>query len=195
MSFSLILVQGKVGKGTNRIYYLQRKQFVLQQFIDKSLKLLIFSFAPEFPLRKAAPILQIPYFSCMSKPDKKLFLLDAMALIYRAHFAFSKNPRINSKGTNTGAVYGFTNSLLEIIQKEKPTHLGVGWDTEAPTFRHKEYEEYKAQREKQPEDIKVAKPYIRDIIKAFNIPILELDGFEADDVIGTIAKKSLPRRL
>ena len=126
----------------------------------------------------------------MSKPDKKLFLLDAMALIYRAHFAFSKNPRINSKGTNTGAVYGFTNSLLEIIQKEKPTHLGVGWDTEAPTFRHKEYEEYKAQREKQPEDIKVAKPYIREIIKAFNIPILELDGFEADDVIGTIAKKA-----
>ncbi|WP_017731136.1 DNA polymerase I [Nafulsella turpanensis] len=126
----------------------------------------------------------------MSKPDKKLFLLDAMALIYRAHFAFSKNPRINSKGTNTGAIYGFTNSLLEIIQKEKPTHLGVGWDTDAPTFRHKEYEEYKAQREKQPEDIKVAKPYIRDIIKAFNIPILELDGFEADDVIGTIAKKA-----
>ena len=126
----------------------------------------------------------------MSKPDKKLFLLDAMALIYRAHFAFSKNPRINSKGTNTGAIYGFTNSLLEIIQKERPTHLGVGWDTDAPTFRHKEYEEYKAQREKQPEDIKVAKPYIRDIIKAFNIPILELDGFEADDVIGTIAKKA-----
>ena len=126
----------------------------------------------------------------MSKPDKKLFLLDAMALIYRAHFAFSKNPRVNSKGVNTGAVYGFTNSLLEILQKEKPTHIGVAFDTEAPTFRHKEYEEYKAQREKQPEDIKAAKPYIRDIIKAFNIPILELDGFEADDIIGTIAKKA-----
>ncbi len=133
---------------------------------------------------------QISYFSCMSKPDKKLFLLDAMALIYRAHFAFSKNPRVNSKGVNTGAVYGFTNSLLEILQKEKPTHIGVAFDTEAPTFRHKEYEEYKAQREKQPEDIKTAKPYIRDIIKAFNIPILELDGFEADDVVGTIAKKA-----
>lgn len=126
----------------------------------------------------------------MSKPDKKLFLLDAMALIYRAHFAFSKNPRVNSKGVNTGAVYGFTNSLLEILQKEKPTHIGVAFDTEAPTFRHKEYVEYKAQREKQPEDIKSAKPYIRDIIRAFNIPILELDGYEADDVIGTIAKKA-----
>lgn len=126
----------------------------------------------------------------MSKPDKKLFLLDAMALIYRAHFAFSKNPRVNSKGVNTGAVYGFTNALLEIIQKEKPTHLGVGYDTSAPTFRHKEYEPYKAQREAQPEDIKTAQPYIRDIIRAFNIPILELDGFEADDVIGTIAKKA-----
>ncbi len=126
----------------------------------------------------------------MSKPENKLFLLDALALIYRAHFAFSKNPRVNSKGINTGAVFGFTNALLEIIQKEKPSHLGVAFDTNAPTFRHKEFEEYKAQREAQPEDIKIAKPYIRDIVKAFNIPILELDGFEADDVIGTIAKKA-----
>jgi DNA polymerase I len=126
----------------------------------------------------------------MSKPDKKLFLLDAYALIYRAHFAFSKNPRITSTGLNTGAVYGFTNSLLEIIQKEKPTHLGVAFDTDQPTFRHVEFTDYKAQREKQPEDIKIAKPYIREIVKAFNIPILELDGFEADDVIGTLAKKA-----
>ena len=124
------------------------------------------------------------------KPEHKLFLLDAMALIYRAHFAFSKNPRVNSKGVNTGAVYGFTNALLEIIQKEKPSHLGVAFDTPAPTFRHKEFEDYKAQREAQPEDIKTAIPYIRQIVQAFNIPILELDGFEADDVIGTIAKEA-----
>ncbi|WP_225000213.1 DNA polymerase I [Cesiribacter sp. SM1] len=126
----------------------------------------------------------------MAKPDKKLFLLDALALIYRAHFAFSKNPRITSTGLNTGAVYGFTNSLLEIIQKEKPTHIGVAFDTDVPTFRHVEFEAYKAQREKQPEDIKIAKPYIRQLIEAFNIPILEVDGFEADDVIGTLAKKA-----
>ncbi len=126
----------------------------------------------------------------MPKPDKKLFLLDAFALIYRAHFAFSKNPRITSTGMNTGAVYGFTNSLLEIIQKEKPTHLGVAFDTDQPTFRHVEYTEYKAQREKQPEDIKIARPYIRQLVTAFNIPILELDGYEADDVIGTLAKKA-----
>jgi DNA polymerase-1 len=126
----------------------------------------------------------------MAKPEKKLFLLDALALIYRAHFAFSKNPRITSTGLNTGAVYGFTNSLLEIIQKEKPTHIGVAFDTDVPTFRHVEFEAYKAQREKQPEDIKIAKPYIRQLIEAFNIPILEVDGFEADDVIGTLAKKA-----
>ena len=126
----------------------------------------------------------------MSKPESKLFLLDAMALIYRAHFAFSKNPRVNSKGVNTSAVFGFTNALLEILQKEKPSHIGVAFDTSAPTFRHKEFEEYKAQREAQPEDIKTAIPYIRQILEGFDIPILELDGFEADDVIGTIAKQA-----
>ena len=126
----------------------------------------------------------------MSKPESKLFLLDAMALIYRAHFAFSKNPRVNSKGTNTSAVFGFTNALLEILQKEKPSHIGVAFDTSAPTFRHIEYKEYKAQREAQPEDIKIAIPYVRRILEGFDIPVLELDGFEADDVIGTIAKKA-----
>ena len=90
----------------------------------------------------------------MSKPDKKLFLLDAMALIYRAHFAFSKNPRITFSGLNTGAALGFTNSLVEIITKEKPTHLAVAFDTSAPTFRHKEFKEYKATRQEQPEDIR-----------------------------------------
>jgi DNA polymerase-1 len=126
----------------------------------------------------------------MSKPEKKLFLLDAFALIYRAHFAFSKNPRITSKGMNASAVFGFTNSLLEILSKEKPTHIAVAFDTRAPTFRHEEYPEYKAQREAQPEDIRISIPIIKDMLKGFNIPVLELDGFEADDIIGTFAKKA-----
>ena len=126
----------------------------------------------------------------MSKPEKKLFLLDAMALIYRAHFAFSKNPRVNSKGLSTGAQLGFTNSLHEIIRKEKPTHIGVAFDTAAPTFRHERYAEYKAHREETPEDIRVAVPMIKDIVRAFNIPVLQLDGYEADDIIGTFAHKA-----
>ncbi|MFC3809686.1 DNA polymerase I [Lacihabitans lacunae] len=121
---------------------------------------------------------------------KKLFLLDAMALIYRAHFAFIKNPRITSKGVNTSAVFGFTNTLLEVIKKEKPTHIAVCFDTKAPTFRHVEFPEYKANREAQPEDISVAIPLVKQLVKAMNIPLLELDGFEADDIIGTIAKKA-----
>ncbi|MEM9830562.1 MAG: DNA polymerase I [Bacteroidota bacterium] len=126
----------------------------------------------------------------MSDSEKKLFLLDAMALIYRAHFAFSKNPRINSKGMNTGAALGFTNSLVEVLNKEKPSHIAVAFDTSAPTFRHKQYEEYKANREAQPEDIRIAIPIVKDIVRAFNIPVLEMDGFEADDVIGTFAKQA-----
>lgn len=126
----------------------------------------------------------------MSSTDKKLFLLDAMALIYRAHFAFSKNPRINTKGLNTGAILGFTNSLVEIITKEKPSHIAVAFDTSAPTFRHKEFEAYKAQRQEQPEDIQMAIPYVKEVVKAFQIPVLELDGYEADDIIGTFAKQA-----
>ncbi len=126
----------------------------------------------------------------MSKSDKKLFLLDAMALIFRAHFAFSKNPRINSKGVNTGVVLGFTNSLIEIINKEKPTHIGVAFDLPGPTFRHEMFEDYKATREEAPEDIRTGIPIVRELVKCFNIPILEKTGFEADDVIGTIAKKA-----
>ncbi len=126
----------------------------------------------------------------MAKPEKKLFLLDAMALIYRAHFAFSKNPRINSKGLNTGATYGFTNSLLEILLKEKPTHIGVAIDTKAPTFRHKEFTDYKANRQEQPEDIEINIPLVIKMVEAFNIPLYGIDGFEADDVIGTLAKKA-----
>lgn len=124
------------------------------------------------------------------KGDKKLFLLDAMALIYRAHFAFSKNPRINSKGLNTGIMLGFTNTLLEVLEKERPTHIAVAFDTKAPTFRHVQFEAYKANRQAQPEDIEIGIPWVKQIVEAFDIPILELDGFEADDIIGTIAKKA-----
>jgi DNA polymerase I len=124
------------------------------------------------------------------KGDKKLFLLDAMALIYRAHFAFSKNPRINSKGLNTGVMLGFTNTLLEVLEKERPTHIAVVFDTHAPTFRHQRFEAYKANRQEQPEDIAVGIPWVKQIVKAFNIPVLELDGYEADDIIGTLAKKA-----
>jgi DNA polymerase-1 len=122
--------------------------------------------------------------------DKKLFLLDAMALIYRAHFAFIKAPRVTSKGQNTSAVFGFTNTLLEVLSKQKPTHIGVAFDTAAPTFRHVQYEAYKAQREAQPEDITFAIPYVIKLLKAMNIPCLVMDGYEADDIIGTIAKKA-----
>jgi DNA polymerase I len=126
----------------------------------------------------------------MSNTTPKLFLLDAMALIYRAHFAFSKAPRVTSKGMNTSATFGFTNTLLEVLSKEKPTHIGVAFDTSAPTFRHVEFELYKAQRQAQPEDISVAIPYVKKIVEAFNIPVLVMDGFEADDIIGTVALKA-----
>jgi DNA polymerase-1 len=122
--------------------------------------------------------------------EKKLFLLDAYALIYRAHFAFTKNPRINSKGHNTSVPFGFTNTLLEVIQKQKPTHIAVAFDTAAPTFRDEIFKEYKANRQESPEDIRSGVPIVKEIIRGFNIPILELDGFEADDIIGTIAKRA-----
>jgi len=126
----------------------------------------------------------------MSESPKKLFLLDAYALIYRAHFAFSKNPRINSKGLNTGVMMGFTNTLLEILNKQKPTHIAVAFDTPKPTFRHIQYPAYKAHRDATPEDIKIGVPYVKKIIEAFGIPIIQKEGFEADDVVGTIAKKA-----
>ena len=122
--------------------------------------------------------------------SKNLFLLDAYALIYRAYFAFANNPRINSKGVNTSAVFGFTNSLIEIIKKEEPTHLAVVFDTKKPTERHIEYPEYKAQREEMPDGLREGLPYIDKLLEAFNIPKLFKDGFEADDVIGTLAKKA-----
>ena len=121
---------------------------------------------------------------------EKLFLLDAYALIYRSYYAFIKNPRINSKGLNTSAIMGFLNTLQEVLTKEQPTHLGVAFDPHGPTFRSEAYPAYKAQREATPEDIKQSVPIIKDILKAWNIPILEVDGFEADDVIGTLATKA-----
>ncbi len=122
--------------------------------------------------------------------SKKLFVLDAMALIYRAHFAFSKSPRITSSGLNTSAVFGFTNSLWEVISKEKPTHIAVAFDTPESTFRHDSYAEYKANRQEQPEDITVAIPLVKKMLKCFNIPVLELPGYEADDIAGTISKRA-----
>ena len=118
---------------------------------------------------------------------KKLFLLDAMALIYRAYYALIRNPRITSKGRNTNAQFGFTTTLVDLINKEKPTHLAVCFDTEAATERHTDFIDYKANRQAAPEDLTGALPDIKKIIKAFNIPVVELDGYEADDVIGTLA--------
>lgn len=122
--------------------------------------------------------------------DNKLFLLDAYALIYRAYYAFIKNPRINSKGFNTSAILGFVNTLEEVLKKENPTHIGVAFDPSGPTFRHKAFEQYKAQREETPEAIRLSVPIIKDIIKAYRIPILEVPGYEADDVIGTLATEA-----
>ncbi|MCG6188251.1 DNA polymerase I [Maribellus maritimus] len=124
------------------------------------------------------------------KDSKKLFLLDAYALIYRSYFAFIRNPRFNSKGVNTSAMYGFTNTLVQLLETENPNYIGVVFDVSAPTFRHKMYPEYKANREEMPEDLRKSIPYIRNIIEAFNIPIIEKEGFEADDVIGTLAQKA-----
>ena len=119
----------------------------------------------------------------------KLFLLDAYALIYRSYYAFIKNPRINSKGLNTSAIVGFVNTLQEVLEKEQPTHIGVAFDPHGPTFRSEAFPEYKAQREATPEDIRKSIPIIKELLEAYRIPILQADGFEADDVIGTLATK------
>ncbi len=121
---------------------------------------------------------------------KKLFLLDAMALIYRAYYAMIKSPRYTTTGLNTSAMLGFTNTLYEVIKNEKPTHIAVAFDTGAPTLRHADFEEYKANREATPDDIVTAIPYIKRIITAFGIPILSKDGYEADDIVGTVAKQA-----
>ena len=125
----------------------------------------------------------------------KLFLLDAYALIYRAYYALIKSPRINSKGFNTSAIFGFVNTLEDVLKKESPTHIGVAFDPSGPTFRHEAYKDYKAQREETPEAIKLSVPIIKDIIKAYRIPILEVPGYEADDVIGTLATEAGKRGI
>ena len=122
--------------------------------------------------------------------QKKLFLLDAMALIYRAYYAMVKSPRITSKGVNTSATLGFTNTLYEVLRQEQPSHIAVAFDTGAPTLRHADFAEYKANREATPDDIINSIPYIKKVIDAFNIPMVMMDGYEADDVIGTLAKRA-----
>ncbi len=122
--------------------------------------------------------------------NKKLFLFDGMALVYRAHFAFIRNPMINSKGMNTSAVFGFLNTLFDLLDKEKPTHLAVAFDVSGPTFRHKEFSEYKAQRDETPEEIRTAVPQIQKFLAALNIPMITKPGFEADDIIGTLAVRA-----
>src|SRR5574343_1149065 len=119
--------------------------------------------------------------------EKKLFLLDALALIYRAYYALIRNPRITSKGINTNAQFGFTSTLFDLINKEKPTNLAVCFDTHAPTERHTDFTDYKANRQEAPEDLLASIPDIQRIIRGFNIPVVEMDGYEADDVIGTVA--------
>ncbi len=125
-------------------------------------------------------------------PDREhtLYLLDGMALVYRAHFAFATNPHPHRGGPQHSAIYGFTNTLLELITKQAPTHLAVVFDTAAPTARHKEFPAYKAQREEMPEDLSAAIPDVKRLIRAFNLPVLELDGYEADDIIGTLAREA-----
>ena len=120
--------------------------------------------------------------------SKKLYLIDAMGLIFRAYYAMMKSPRYTTKGLNTSAILGFTNSLYEIIKKEKPTHMAVAFDTGAPTFRHAEFESYKANREATPDDIILSVPYIKRILEAFRIAMVSMDGYEADDVVGSLAK-------
>jgi len=121
---------------------------------------------------------------------KKLFLIDAYAIIYRAYYAFIRNPRFNSKGLNTSAIFGFINTLEDVLKREKPTHIAVAFDPKGKTFRHEAYDLYKAQREATPEDIRLAVPILKKLIEAYNIPVLEVPGFEADDVIGTVAKQA-----
>ncbi|MCC5846462.1 MAG: DNA polymerase I [Verrucomicrobia bacterium] len=122
--------------------------------------------------------------------SKTLYLLDGMALVYRAHFAFITRPILTSKGRNTSAIYGFTNTLLELLENRRPTHIAVAFDTSAPTARHELYPEYKAQREAMPEDLATAIPDVKRLLAAFNVPVLERDGFEADDIIGTLARRA-----
>src|SRR6187399_2354083 len=120
--------------------------------------------------------------------DKRLFLLDAMALIFRAYYALINSPRITTKGRNTNAQFGFTNALIDLINNQHPSHMAVCFDTHAPTERHTDFADYKANRQEAPEDLILAIPDIKKIIQGFNVPVVELDGYEADDIIGTLSK-------
>src|SRR5436309_6655530 len=122
--------------------------------------------------------------------DKKLFLLDGMALVYRAHFALIARPIFTSKGVNTSALYGFTQTVLEILKNQQPTHIAVAFDTDAPTQRHVDFAEYKALRQAMPEDLSQALPHVRRMLEAFRIPVLSCDGYEADDIIGTLVRRA-----
>ena len=124
-----------------------------------------------------------------------LYLLDAYALIYRAYYALIRSPRINSKGQNTSAIFGFVNTLNDVLRSHHPDFIGIAFDPAGGTFRHEAYPEYKAQREATPEDIRLSVPIIKDIIRAFRIPILEVPGYEADDVIGTLARQGAEQGL
>ncbi len=121
---------------------------------------------------------------------ERLFLLDGMALAYRAYFAFISHPLINSKGVNTSAIYGFVNTLMKILEDEKPEHIAVVFDTKEPTFRHKKYADYKATRQKMPEDMAAQMEKLKEVVRAFNTPLVELPGYEADDIIGTLARRA-----
>jgi DNA polymerase I len=131
----------------------------------------------------------------MEQTRPKLFLIDAMSMIYRAYYALNKNPIVNSKGLNTSAILGFSNILTEILVNEKPDYIAVAFDSAAPTFRHEEFEDYKAQRETMPEEIAAALPYIFRILEKLNINVFRIDGFEADDIIGTLAKRAEEKGL
>jgi DNA polymerase-1 len=126
---------------------------------------------------------------------ERLFLLDGMALAYRAYFSFISRPLINSKGENTSAIFGFVNTLMKILNDEKPEHIAVVFDTKEPTFRHKMYEPYKATRQKMPEDMSSQLDKLKEVVRAFNVPSLELPGYEADDIMGTLARKAERQKI
>src|SRR6478672_4520518 len=144
----------------------------------------------EKPCGEQGFFMQDRYLTNFAGMDKRLFLLDAMALIFRAYYALIRNPRITSKGKNTNAQFGFTNTIIDLIKNQRPTHMAVCFDTAAPTERHTDFAEYKAQRQEAPEDLTAAIPDIKRIISALNVPVIESHGYEADDVIGTLAKQA-----
>ncbi|MEK9137224.1 MAG: PIN domain-containing protein, partial [Bacteroidota bacterium] len=126
----------------------------------------------------------------MTQQPERLFLLDGMALAYRAYYSFINRPLMNSKGVNTSAIYGFVTALVKILDDEKPDHIAVVFDTKEPTFRHEMFPEYKATRQKMPEDMSSQMEKLKEVVRAFNVPLIEVPGFEADDIIGTLARRA-----